>query len=137
MRGINHVAVWVAGIVQFMFGAGWYTALGNAWMAAIGKTEAQLSTEHGASPLPYIIALGSALVVAYTIAWLLPKVGEQSAGGGAKVGATLALALVATTLATNYGFEARPLSLWLINAGYMVAGMTWMGAIIGAWKKKA
>ena len=137
MRGINHVAVWVAGIVQFMFGAGWYTALGSAWRAAIGKTEEQLLTEHGASPLPYIIALGSALVVAYTIAWLLPKAGEQSAGGGAKMGATLALALVATTLATNYGFEARPLSLWLINPGYMVAGMTWMGAIIGAWKKKA
>jgi len=36
----------------------------------------------------------------------------------------------------NYGFEARPLSLWLINAGYMVVGMTIMGAIIGHWRKK-
>jgi hypothetical protein len=37
----------------------------------------------------------------------------------------------------NYGFEARPLSLWLINAGYMVVGMTLMGAIVGGWRKKA
>lgn len=137
MSGINHVAVWVAGLVQFMLGAGWYTAFANPWMAAIGKTEAQLMAEHGASPLPYIFALVGALIVAYTIAWLLPKVDAESAGGGAKTGATLALALIATTLATNYGFEARSLSLWLINTGYMLIGMAVMGAIIGAWRKKA
>ena len=137
MSGINHVAVWVAGIVQFLLGAGWYAALSNAWMAAIGKTEAELLAEHGASPLPYIVALGAALIVAYTIAWLLPKVGASSAGASAQIGATLALALIATTMAMNYGFEARSPSLWLINAGYMVVGMTFMGGIIGRWKKKA
>ena len=67
----------------------------------------------GHSPLPYIIALVAALVIAYTIAWLLPKLGPPSAGSGAATGAALALALIGTTLATNYGFEARPLSLWL------------------------
>jgi hypothetical protein len=137
MNAINHVAVWVAGIVQFLLGAGWYTLLGQAWMAGIGKTEAQLTAEHGHSPLPYIIALGAALVVAYAIAWLLPRIGTPSAGSGAKAGATLALALIGSTLAMNYGFEARPLSLWLINAGYMAVGMTIMGAIIGRWRKKA
>ena len=136
MSGINHVAVWAAGIVHFMLGAGWYTAFSTAWMAAVGKTEAQLLAEHGNSPLPYIVALGAALIVAYTIAWLLPKVGASSAGGGAKTGATLALALIATTMAMNYGFEARSPLLWLINAGYMVVGMAVMGAIIGAWRKK-
>ena len=93
--------------------------------------------EHGNSPLPYIIALVAALVVAYTLAWLLPKVGAQSAAGGAKTGALLALALIGTTFAQSYGFEARPLSLWLINAGYMIVGMALMGAIVGHWRKRA
>jgi len=137
VNAINHVAVWVAGIVQFLLGAAWFTVFGSAWMTAIGKTEAQLVAEHGNSPLPYIIALGAALIVAYAIAWLLPKLGSPSVGSGAKAGATLALALIASTLAMNYGFEARPMSLWLINAGYMVVGMTIMGAIIGHWRKKA
>jgi Protein of unknown function (DUF1761) len=137
MSAINHVAACVAGIVQFLLGAGWYTLLGPAWMAGIGKTEVQLVAEHGHSPWPYIIALGAALIVAYAIAWLLPRLGKPSAGSGAQTGATLALALIAPTLAMNYGFEARPLSLWLINAGYMVVGMTIMGAIIGHWRKKA
>ena len=136
MNTINHVAVWVAGIIHFLLGACWYTLLGPAWMAGIGKTEAQLMAEHGNSPLPYIIALGTALVIAYAIAWLLPKLGATSAGSGARMGAVLALALIASTLAMNYGFEARSPSLWLINAGYMVAGMAIMGAIIGHWTKK-
>jgi hypothetical protein len=106
-------------------------------MAGIGKTEAQLMAEHGHSPMPYIIALATALVVAYAIAWLLPKLGAPSVGSGARTGATLALALIGATLATNYGFEARSLSLWLINTGYMVIGMSVMGAIVGGWKKKA
>jgi len=136
VNAMNHVAIWVAGVVQFLLGAGWYTLLGPAWMAGIGKTEAQLQAEHGHSPLPYIIALGTALVIAYAIAWLLPRLATPSAGSGAKAGAALALALIGSTLAMNYGFEARPLSLWLINAGYMVVGMTIMGAIIGQWRKK-
>ena len=137
MSAINHVAVWAAGVVQFILGAGWYTLLGKAWMAGIGKTQEQLMAEHGNSPLPYIIALVAALVVAYTLAWLLPRLGSQSAASGAKTGAILGLALIGTTFAQAYGFEARPLSLWLINAGYMIVGMAAMGAIIGHWKKAA
>ena len=87
MNAINHVAVWAAGVVQFILGAGWYTLLRPAWMAGIGKTKEQLMAEHGNSPLPYIIALVAALVVAYTLAWLLPRLGAQSAAGGAKTGA--------------------------------------------------
>ena len=136
MSTINHVAVWVAGVVQFILGAGWYTLLGRSWLAGIGKTQEQIMAEHGNSPVPYLISLVTGLVIAYTIAWLLPKLGRQSAAGGAKTGAVLALALIGTTLAQNYAFEARSLSLWLINAGYMVVGMAIMGAIVGHWTKR-
>jgi hypothetical protein len=137
MSGINHIAVWVAGIAHFMLGAGWYMTLAKAWLTGIGKTEAQIMTEQPNTAIPMIIGFAVAIIIAYTLAWLLPKVGAQSAGGGATTGATLALALVATTLAMNYGFEARPVSLWLINSGYMVVGMAVMGGIIGGWRKKA
>ena len=136
MRAINHVAVWVAGLAHFVLGAGWYTTLAKAWVAGIGKTEAQIMTEQPNTAIPMIIGFVVAVVIAYAIAWLLPKLGAQSVSGGARTGATLALTLIATTLAMNYGFEARPISLWLINSGYMVVGMAVMGGIIGGWKKK-
>jgi hypothetical protein len=89
------------------------------------------------SAIPMAIGFAVAVIIAYVIAWLLPKLDARSAGSGAAAGAILSLALIATTLAMNYAFEARPLSLWLINAGYMVVGVTLMGAIIGGWRKKA
>lgn len=135
MATINHLAAIVAAIAHFALGAGWYTMLSKAWLAAIGKTEAELRAG-GESPLPYVIGIVASLLVAYTIAWLLPRLGAQTAGGGIRVGIILAVTLIATTLALNYGFEQRPVSLWLINSGYMTLGMGLMGAIIGGWKKK-
>jgi hypothetical protein len=136
MAGINHAAVWIAGIAHFMLGAGWYTAFGPAWMTAIGKTEAQIRADQPTMAIPLVIAVAVAVIIAYALAWLLPRLGAQTAAGGAKAGAMLALALIATTLAMNYGFEARSPALWLINAGYMVVGMALMGAIVGGWRKK-
>ena len=136
MGSINHIAVWVAGIVHFLLGAAWYMTLGKVWMAGIGKTEAQLVAENGGSPAPYIIGIIAALAVAYGLAWLLPKLEAQSVAAGAKAGIILALAFIGSTMAMNYGFEVRPLSLWLINAGYMTVGMAVMGGIIGGWKKR-
>lgn len=137
MGAVNHVAVWVGGIVHFIIGAGWYTLFGGAWLAAIGKTEAQVKADQPNMAIPLIIAVVVAIVIAYTLAWLLPKLGAQSAAAGARTGAVLALTLIATTMAMNYGFEARSISLWLINSGYMVVGMAVMGGIVGGWKKKA
>ena len=120
-----------------MQGAGWYTTLGPTWVAGIGRTEAEIEAAQPNMATPMVIAFVAAVIIAYALAWLLPKVGAQSAAGGAKTGAMLALALIATTLATNYGFEARPISLWFINSGYMIVGMAIMGAIVGSWTKKA
>jgi hypothetical protein len=137
MSGVNHLAAWIAGIVHFALGAFWYGMLGGAWLAGIGKSESQIKAEYGGSPMPYVTAAVAALVVAYTLAWLLPRLGARSAAMGAVHGFALALALIGSTMAMNYGFEMRPLSLWLINTGYLAIGMAIMGGIIGGWKQKA
>jgi hypothetical protein len=51
-------------------------------------------------------------------------------------GAIVAVGLIGATLALNYGFESRGVSLWLINAAYVLIGLGIAGAIIGGWKKK-
>ena len=40
---------------------------------------------------------------------------------------------VATALGVTFLFEGRPLSLWLIDAGYQTLNFTVMGAILGGW----
>lgn len=137
MYRINHLAVLVAALVFFALGALWYKALQVPWLAGIGKTFEQLTREQGGSPLPFVIGFVAVLVMCYTLAWIVHKGMTPSAGNGALTGTVVAFGIVGAALALNYGFESRGLTLWLINAGYVVIGLAVSGAIIGAWRKQA
>jgi len=137
MKTTNHFAVVVAAVVFFLIGAGWYTVLANPWAAGIGKTMEQLQRESGGSFLPMVMGFVAILVMCYTLNSLLNRLGDTTAGGGAKVGAFIALGLVAANIALNYAFELRSVTLWTINTGYVLVGLTVAGAIIGGWRKKA
>jgi hypothetical protein len=137
MRTTNHFAVVVAAVVFFVLGAGWYTALADPWAAGIGKTMEQLKRETGGSLMPMAMGFGAILVMCYTLSSLLNRLGDTTAGSGAKVGAFVALGFVAANIALNYAFEARGVALWTINSGYVLVGLTIAGAIIGGWRRKA
>jgi len=135
MSGRTHVAVVIAAIVYFMIGSVWYTVLSGAWLEGIGKTKDQLQSEAGTTPLPYIVGFVAILVLCYALAWLMARTGAAGAAAGAKLGITVALLVVGAAIALNYGFESRPVSLWLINVGYAAVGLTVAGAIIGRMKR--
>ena len=137
MKTTNHFAVVVAAIVFFMLGAGWYTVLARPWAAGIGKTMEQIERDSGGSMMPMVMGFLAILVMCYTLNSLLNRLGDTTAGSGAKVGAFIALGFVATNIALNYAFELRGVTLWTINTGYVLVGLTVAGAIIGGWRKKA
>ena len=137
MTAARHVAVWIASIVFFVLGAVWYSLMAAPWMAAIGKTMDQITREQGGSPLPYVVGFVATLVMCYTLAWLLQRLQTATLAGGLRLGATVAAGFIAATLALNYGFEARSLTLWLINSAYVVFGLAIAGAIIAGWKRAA
>ncbi len=77
-----------------LLGAGWYTLLGRAWMAGIGKTMYQLMKENRSlAAALHRGSLATGLVIATRSRGSLPEVGAASAAGGANTGAPLALAL--------------------------------------------
>ena len=137
MKTTNHFAVVVAAIVFFMLGAGWYTVLARPWAAGIGKTLEQIERDSGGSMMPMVMGFLAILVMCYTLNSLLNRLGDTTAGSGAKVGAFIALGFVAANIALNYAFELRGVTLWTINTGYVLVGLTVAGAIIGGWRKKA
>lgn len=136
MGGISHVATIVGAIAFFALGAVWYNLLQPPWLASVGKTMEQLAAEHGNSPLPYVVGFVAILVMCYTLAYLIVRTGATTLAGGMRTGALAALGFVAAMLALNYGFEGRPTTLWLINAGYALVGLTIAGGIIGGWKRQ-
>jgi Protein of unknown function (DUF1761) len=130
---INLVAVGLAGIVFWFLQAAWYTLLKGPWLEGVGQTMADLQNR-GASP--FIIALACDVVVAYVLAWVVARTGEQTAARGVVCGILLWFGLIDTTLATNYAFETRSLQFYFINTGCPLIGLMLVGAVVGLWKRK-
>jgi hypothetical protein len=123
--------------VFFVLGAIWYTVLSSRWLAAIGKSMEQLGADQGGSPLPYVIGFVAILVMCYSLSWLIERLHATTFAAGMRLGAAVAAGFVAANLALNYGFESRPVTLWLINGVYAIVGLALAGAIIGGWKRRA
>jgi len=77
------------------------------------------------------------LVIAFILALVCASQKADTAVKGAQTGILMSIGFVATTTLTTYLYEGRPFHLFLINVGYIVVGLALMGAVIGAWKKKA
>jgi hypothetical protein len=132
----NYLAITIAAVACFLFEACWYSIFMKPWLEGIGRTMEWLMATGVNPALQYGTALVSAAVIAAAISCVTQLTGAQTALRGMKVAAMLWLGLVLTTWATEYVFEVRSWALFGINVGFWLIGMTVMGAIVGAWKKK-
>jgi hypothetical protein len=133
----NYLAILVAAIACFLLEAGWYSFFMKAWLNGIGRTREWLMSAAGYNPaLQYGTALVMAALMAAVISWFTQMTGPQTLWRGIKVGAIAWFGFELTAWSTEYVFEVRPASLLGVNAGFWLAGMILMGAIVGAWKKK-
>lgn len=120
--------VLVAGAAAWVFGAVWYMALSKPWMAANGLTEDQIKAS--ASPLPYVVSLVMAVVVAGMTRHILASAGITTVGGGLMVGAGLGLFVALPWMVNNVLFSFRDKSLIWIDGGYPVIGCTIIGVVL-------
>ena len=129
---INHVAVWVAAIVYFLFGWVWYTVFGAAWLAANGG---KMSGGGGAMTYVWSFILG--LILAYATAIALSRRPEDlTVQQGVSFALFMGIALFATQTLNQALYSGTPIALWLINTGYVVVGFAIIGAIVGGWRKR-
>jgi hypothetical protein len=87
--------------------------------------------------LPYVITLLLNLLIAYIVAQICVWRNANTVGRGAAVGVLLWVGIVGPITFTTYMYEMRPHLLFAINEFYPLAGLVLMGAILGAWTKKA
>ena len=132
----NYLANIVAAIACFVFEAVWYSIFLDTWINGIGRTRQWLESSGVKPGYQYGTALVMAALMATAISCVTQLTGKQTALRGIKVAALLWMGFVLTTFSTECIFEVRPISLWLVNAGFWLIGMMLMGAIVGGWKKK-
>jgi len=132
----NYAAVVVGAIAYWILGALWFgVVFGRQWVALEGITDAQMKS---ANPvLPYVISLILNVLIAYSLAQICIWRNANTIGRGASVGVLLWIGFVGPVTYTTYMYELRPWQLFAINQLYPLFGFALMGAILGAWTKKA
>jgi hypothetical protein len=129
---VNYAGAFVTAFAAFLVGGLWYSPIlfARPWMRATGLGEADL-----AKGMPRIFggAFLLALVGNLNLAFFLAD-GRPSLGWGIAAGALAGVGWVATSLGITYLFERKPLSLYLIDAGYHVVSFMLSGAVLGVWK---
>jgi hypothetical protein len=132
----NYAAVVVSAVVYWLLGALWYAVLfSKPWMALEHMTDAQAQSMNPV--LPYIITFVLNLLIAFVLAQLCAWRNANTAALGASLGILLWIGFVGPITYTTYMYEMRPTQLFVINEFYPLVGLCLMGAILGAWTKKA
>jgi hypothetical protein len=132
----NYAAVAVSALVYWLLGAVWYGFLfSKPWMALEHMTDAQAKSMNPV--LPYIITFALNLLIALVLAQICAWRNANTAARGAAVGILLWIGFIGPVTFTSYMYEIRPMQLFAINEFYSLVGLCLMGAILGAWTKKA
>lgn len=120
-----------AGLAGWAFGAVWYSIFAKPWVAASGvATDNTGRPSNQKSPLPYVISIISAMIVAATMYYAFDMLNIVTVAKGFTSGLGIGACFAAPWLATNYGFAGRPFKLTLIDAGYATFGSSVIGAVI-------
>ncbi len=82
----------------------------------------------------YVVSIVASIVIALALAIIVLAAKADTVVDGLVLGLLAGLGFVATAMAANYVFEARPLKLYLINGGYPVIMAAVLGALFGSWQ---
>ena len=130
--GINYLAILIATIAGFAFGAAYYMSLSRPWLAAIGKTKEQIAAE-GKGPMPFIVSIVALAVMAWVLAGGIAHLGpgQVTLRNGIVSALFMWLGFVITTMAVNHAFGQRKASLTIIDGIHWLGVLVIQGAIIG------
>lgn len=129
---INHWAVLVCAVANWVVGALWYSPLlfYKAW-----KTENNLSDEElkKGNPATYILTFIFSLIMSYNMAFFLGD-DKTDAQWGTIAGFLAGFGWAALIFAVIGMFERRSWRYILINGGFITIYFTLIGFILGAWR---
>jgi Protein of unknown function (DUF1761) len=133
---VNWGAVLLAAIVDFGFGAFWFTTLAHPWRAGLGMSPEELQNwVNHPSPWPRLIAILCSIGMALVISWVMGMACKFSLLRGIVTGLMIGL-VAALAMITEMAFEYRSSNFMFIAAAYPLIGCMLMGMVIGVWKPK-
>jgi hypothetical protein len=132
--GMNYLAILIAAIAAFGWGAAYYMTLSKQWLAAVGLTEQQLGNKR--SPVPFIISFVALLMMGFVTAGVIGHLGQVTVKAGIVTGLFLWLGFVVTTVFVNNAYPGRKFSLSVIDSIHWLGVLVIQGAVIGGMGAK-
>jgi hypothetical protein len=136
MQPQNWMAIIVAAIAAWVFGAVYYGILGKTWIAAQGETMDSLKARNAgkyapAKAAPFVISFVAEIVMAAALSGILVHSGMAGPRQGAITGALIWLGFVLTTILVNNAYAFRSPKLTAIDAGHWLGALIIIGAVVG------
>ncbi len=131
---INFVAIIIAGLASMPVGFIWYSPalFAKEWMQLVGLTKEKMEKNKSKMPQMYGTALLGAMVMSFVLSQFIAATNTHTTIQGITTALLIWIGFVATTGLTNTLFSGRPTKLFLIDAGYHLAVLVVMGAILGS-----
>jgi hypothetical protein len=126
--GMNYIAILVAAVAAFGWGAAYYMTLSRQWLAAVGRTEPNKS------PTPFILSFVALLVMAFVLSGAIAHLGpgQVTVKNGIISGLILWAGFVLTTVFVNNAYPGRKYMLSIIDSIHWLGVLVIQGAVIGA-----
>ena len=134
---INHAAVWILVIVHQLVGFGWYAIFGEKWLNLHARTATDIERTHNVSA--YVLAIVTAIIVNYALAWLIARLNVTNATAGLKIAIVCWFAFLFveySTIAVFSAFETNQWPLILIDMGRPLIAWSISGLVLGAWQRR-
>ena len=139
---VNYLAILVSALAAFFLGWAWHSPMMfiKPWSKELGfdkipKKEREASMKK--MPQTMLGNFLTLLVTAYVLAYLIPvcQTGFQhpGIGGGLMTAGWIWFGFIATSFMNRVFWEMRSWTFYAINAGYQLASLLIMGAILAAW----
>ena len=135
---IHHLAIWILVVIHQFIGFGWYSIFGETWLNLHARTMTDIERTHNISP--YVLAIVTAIVVNYGLAWLINRLHGVTAIAGLRIAVTCFVAFLFVeyaTIAVFSAFETNPWPLIAINMGRPLVAWSISGLVLGAWRRSA
>ncbi len=133
---VNYLAVGAAALATIVIGALWYSPLlfHKLWVQAHGYSEEKVEQMRKTAGRAFVVSLFCYVVMAFVLAVLISYAGVSTIPQGALLGLLVWVGFLATLGMTAHMFSEKPLSTYLIDAGYQLVYAVVMGVILAAWR---
>lgn len=127
---MGFLAVIVAAIAGFAFGAVWYMTLQKPWVEAVGLEVDEKGNPVDASATPFIMAGIAMILVAGMMRHTFALSGIDTPVKGIVSGLGVGLFFISPWIMINNGYARRPFRLTIIDSGYATFGCAIMGLVL-------